>query len=183
MTTNTHTHTPKEEIFRFGNIFPQPCLNSLRFVRRLCASSVWKRQRDTERLCPPAPRRGYVRRPVRGRFLICPRGNEQMRRKRKQTLNLFCSRGHEIQNLMKEQVRQTASAKGESGRAHLKLQYDSEGPLTLSARLPLLSVSHSRAARQRRLPFGGKHTANTSNLPLGPMKHRLSWWKSLSGLH
>lgn len=114
---------------RFGNIFPQPCVNSLRFVRHHCASSVWKRQRDIERQCPPASRWGYVRQPVRGRFLICLWGNEQKWRKRKQTLNLFCSRGHEIQNLMKEQVWRTASAEGELGRAHLQLQRDSVGRL------------------------------------------------------
>lgn len=55
--------------------------------------------------------RDYVRLPVRECFLIFPLGNEQ-RSKRKQRLNLFCSWGHEIQNLMKEQVRPPVFSRG-----------------------------------------------------------------------
>lgn len=55
--------------------------------------------------------RDYVRWPVRECFLIFPLGNEQ-HSKRKQRLNLFCSWGHEIQNLMKEQVRPPVFSRG-----------------------------------------------------------------------
>lgn len=74
--------------------------------------------------------RDYVRWPVRECFLIFPLGNEQ-RSKRKQRLNLFCSWGHEIQNLMKEQVRPPVFSRGgkrEPEWEHLQLQHDSAGP-------------------------------------------------------
>lgn len=82
-----------------------------RLVNAFCASSILMSEWTSERRAHSSSLwRRYVTAPVWERFLIFLFGNER-RGKRKQRLNLFCSWGHEIQNLMKEQVWQAALAR------------------------------------------------------------------------